>query len=240
MSIANNKSEVIYPESDGRPVGETELHIDWIFRLRDILKTRYKGTQTYVGADMLVYYNEGVPRDFFVPDVFVVPNCGPHMRRVYKIWEEPSPPQVIIEVTSKSSRWQDETRKPKVYCDIGVQEYFVFDPTADYLDPALQGHRKTASGFRAIEPDISGHLRCETLDIDFKLDKLHLILRDATSKNVLLTAAEAAEKRSGESEQRAVKLEQHAVELEKQAAEVEARNHELEAEIRKLREKLGE
>ena len=61
-------------------MGETDLHIHWTIRIRDLLKHRYRETRTYVAADLLVYYDEGVPRNFVVPDVFVVPNCDPSWR----------------------------------------------------------------------------------------------------------------------------------------------------------------
>lgn len=40
MSLIQTKSEVEYPESDGKPLGETDLHIDWILRLRAELDRR--------------------------------------------------------------------------------------------------------------------------------------------------------------------------------------------------------
>ncbi len=37
MSTAPTPVEIDYPESDGQPIGETDLHIGWIIRLRDML-----------------------------------------------------------------------------------------------------------------------------------------------------------------------------------------------------------
>ena len=34
--------EVEYPETDGRPMGETDLHREWMQRIIDLLKYRYR------------------------------------------------------------------------------------------------------------------------------------------------------------------------------------------------------
>jgi hypothetical protein len=76
MSVTSTDNQAIdYPESDGKPMGETDWHIDWTLRLRDMLKYRYRDQRVYVGSDLLLYYHEGVPRDFVVPDGFVVLDC---------------------------------------------------------------------------------------------------------------------------------------------------------------------
>ncbi len=82
MSVPQISEEIEYPESDGVPMGETDLHRDWIIRILDILRYRYRGQHVYVASDLLVYYDEGIPRHFVVPDNFVVLDCDPGRRRV--------------------------------------------------------------------------------------------------------------------------------------------------------------
>jgi Uma2 family endonuclease len=109
MSVTSTDNQAIdYPESDGKPIGETDWHIDWTLRLRDMLKYRYRDQRVYVGSDLLLYYHEGVPRDFVVPDGFVVLDCDPKKRRVFKTWEEKRVPNVVFEFTSASTRRSDE------------------------------------------------------------------------------------------------------------------------------------
>jgi hypothetical protein len=48
--------ETEYPESDGKPMGESDWHIDWAIRLHKILRDRYAGEKVYVGTALLVYY----------------------------------------------------------------------------------------------------------------------------------------------------------------------------------------
>ncbi|MBX3438635.1 MAG: Uma2 family endonuclease [Planctomycetaceae bacterium] len=87
------------------------------------------------------------PRKFIVPDVFVVKDCDPGLGRVEKVWDEPSPPQVVIEVTSRSSKREDAKSKPRIYRDISVLEYFLYNPTSDDLKPPLCGFHRTGGPF---------------------------------------------------------------------------------------------
>lgn len=72
MSSVTIQNEIEYPESDGKPMGETDLHRDWMVRLLEIFRQRYAGQRVYIASDLLVYYVEGTPSKFVVPDCFVV------------------------------------------------------------------------------------------------------------------------------------------------------------------------
>jgi hypothetical protein len=47
-------SEVHYPESDGKPMGETDEHRDAMIRHIQILQDYYRGQRVYVSGDLLV------------------------------------------------------------------------------------------------------------------------------------------------------------------------------------------
>jgi Uma2 family endonuclease len=143
---------VHYPESDGKPMGETETHIREIMRLIQTLDRRFADrADVYVGGDLLVYYEEGNPRAVVVPDVFVAIGAskGPR-RRIWKLWEERIPPTLVIEVTSPSTRREDLGRKRTLYGRLGVAEYVLYDPLGEYLRPALQGYRLEAGSYGAM------------------------------------------------------------------------------------------
>lgn len=131
MSLPQAAAEIVYPESDGKPMGETDLHRDWMVRIIDLLRYRYRGQRVYVSGDLLVYYEPGSPSRFVVPDAFVVKDCDPGRRRVYKVWEEGKPPDVVFETTSRSTRREDTVFKPRSYARIGIGEYFLYDPTSE-------------------------------------------------------------------------------------------------------------
>jgi hypothetical protein len=179
------------------------------------------------------------------------------MRDIYKVWEEGQVPQVVLEITSKGSREEDQAYKPDKYARIGVAEYFLYDPRGEYLRPPLKGFRLSAGGYEAVEPNDRGQLACRSLGITLELDGRDLLLRDATTGEILPTEAEAAEARRQAAEARrqaaearlqaerdAARAERDAVQVERDAAQVErdaalARNIALEAELERLRKQQG-
>jgi Uma2 family endonuclease len=131
-----------YPESDGKPMAETEVHSDVLIYLREALKDYFRSEpQVYVAGNMMLYYEEGNPAACVAPDVFVVQGVGKGERRTYKVWEESQPPTVVFEITSRGSRLEDVGTKRAVYAMLGVREYFLYDPLGEYLRPPLQGYR---------------------------------------------------------------------------------------------------
>jgi Uma2 family endonuclease len=207
MTLVQTVHEIEYPESDGMPMGETDLHRDWMVRILDILRLRYRGQHVYVASDLLLYYQEGDPTKFVVPDGFVVLECDPSRRSTFKIWEEGNKvPNVVFEVTSRSTRREDEVFKPRVYARLGVPEYFLYDPTSDYLNPPLQGIRTEHGSYTRITPDETGALKCEQLGITLRLEQSSLVMYYARSGQVLRTEAEAAQARVAELETQVQRL----------------------------------
>ena len=135
--------EIEYPESDGTPMAETGEHrIQMTEALIWPLQTFFRERQdVYISGNLFLYYEEGNPRKVVAPDVFVVLGVPNKLRRVYKLWEEGKAPDVVFELTSPSTRDEDVSHKRFLYEALGVEEYFLFDPLRDYLQPPLQGFR---------------------------------------------------------------------------------------------------
>ncbi len=132
--------EIEYPESDGQPMVETDVHYREFTGLRFALETHFRDdAQVYVGANMMLYYVEGDPHQVVAPDVFVVLGIPKGERRTYKTWVEGKVPDVVFELTSRSTRQDDLRDKRVLYEGLGVQEYFLFDPLDEYLEPPLMG-----------------------------------------------------------------------------------------------------
>ena len=81
MTAHNVVAEIHYPESDGEPMAETDLHRDWMFRIIDILQQRFEGQQVYVSGNLLLYFVEGDPTKSVAPDTLVVKGVAPGHRR---------------------------------------------------------------------------------------------------------------------------------------------------------------
>ena len=219
MASVSTGLEIVYPESDGKPMGETDWHINEIIRLRDILMHRYQGQKVYVGSDMLLYYVEGVPRRYIVPDFFLVMDCMQKDRRTFKTWEEQRIPDVVFEITSLSTARKDQTLKPKTYGAMGVKELFLFDPLSEYLTPRLQGFR-FEQGIPVAMRAKNSQLLSEVLGVRIGARKEHLILTDLISGERLLTGEEI-QRRETERERLAKEQERAAREQECAAKEQE-------------------
>ncbi len=194
--------ELIYPESDGQPMAESDWHGNVLIDVRARLKHWADGQRpaAYVGANMFVYWVERQPHKVLAPDVFVAFGVSTEDRRTYKTWDEGGVfPSVVFEFTSESSRREDMGTKFAAYRDEWrVSEYFLFDPLEEYLEPSLLGYRRTRKGFDVIKPT-KDKLVSKTLGVTLERDGTMLLLRNAaTGKPLLLPAerkAEAAERK---------------------------------------------
>jgi Uma2 family endonuclease len=201
--------DIIYPESDGKPMAESDLHRDWMFRIIELLKLFFAGQRVYVSGNLLIYYVEGNPRKSVAPDAFVVKDCDPGRRRIYKLWEEGKPPNFVLETTSSTTRREDRNKKMRVYAQMGVAEYFLYDPLGDWLDPPLQGYRLEAGQYLRLEADKDGGITSQRLGLIFRLEEGHLVLFNPATEQRLQTA----EERALQAEARAKALEQELARL---------------------------
>ena len=144
MTLTLPKTPIIYPETDGKPMTESDITRDYLFYAVDVLQYYFRHQDNvYVSGNLYIYYEQGVPDAVVSPDVFVIFGVGNHKRTSYKIWEEnDKTPSWVLEVTSASTRNADSKEKPPKYAGMGVAEYFQYDPTGDYLKPhQLKGFR---------------------------------------------------------------------------------------------------
>src|SRR5262249_8845805 len=118
-----------YPDSDGRPMGETPRHVKNIMNSVQILDAWFADDpQVYVAGNMFLYYVPGNRLRHVSPDVFVVkgvPKIRVPERRRYLVWEERKAPQLAVETTSESTREEDLDDKFQIYQNnLRVSEYF--------------------------------------------------------------------------------------------------------------------
>jgi Uma2 family endonuclease len=182
---------IYYPESDGQPMAESDLHRDEMVYFIDALKDHYRDDPlVYVAGNLFLYYEKGRPRSVVAPDVFVVRGVAKRQRRVYKLWEEGVPPCLIVEVTSESTRDEDLVTKRDRYAQLGVEEYFLYDPTADYLPSRLEGLRLVKGRYRKIQLEPDGSLLSRTTGVRLVLEGPLVRLVDAAIGKRLLRSEE--------------------------------------------------
>ena len=194
MTAIPLRHDIHYPESDGKPMGETEVHIREIMYVFQALDEHLRDVpDVYVGADLLVYYVPGDPKRFVVPDNFVARGVPRGERRIYKIWEEGQPPCLVVEVTSASSRKEDLVDKKDLYERLGVEEYFIYDPLEEYLKPPLQGFRLVNSRYQPMFPEADGSLLSGTTRVAFRREGKRLRLLDSATGRPILSNEEVRE-----------------------------------------------
>ena len=163
--------EVEYPSSDGKPLAENDAQRPAILYGLSALGLRYAGrSDVYVSGDLLIYYEEGNPRASVAPDVFVAFGVEDRVRMSYRVWEEGKGPDFVLEVASPSTWREDVGRKRVVYEELGVKEYWLYDPTEEHLKAALWGYRLVGEGYerQPLVESVDGtqSLYSETLGLD--------------------------------------------------------------------------
>jgi Uma2 family endonuclease len=189
-----------YPTSDGKPI-DSDWHRDLMNALIKTLKVWYTDQRrVYVSGNLLLFYEEGNRRHHVSPDVFVVKGVAKHDRPNYLLWEEGKGPDVVIELTSSSTRREDMEDKYHLYQDVlRVKEYFLFDPLGDYLTPPLQGHRLRRGQYRPIRL-IAGRLPSQTLKLHLERHERELRLHDPAAGQWLRTPLERAAEAEAEND----------------------------------------
>ena len=194
MNAINHElaAAIYYPETDGKPMGETDFHIKLIIDISEALQNYFvRQSDVYVSRDLLLYYEPDNTRKFVVPDIFVVRGVSKGTRRTYKLWEEGRPPGVVIEISSRDTKNVDLNSKRDLYEQIGVAEYYVFDPEYRYIKPPFRAWR--LSGGRYVEiAVINGRVRSDELGLELVDTGLTLRLFNPARGEFLLTPEEEA------------------------------------------------
>ncbi len=192
-----------YPSSDGAPMAETGVHVKAIIAIVSMLWAYFRHrTDVYIGGDMFWYYEEGNPNKHIAPDVFVAFGVTTAERRSWLIWEEQKVPEVVFEITSRSTRAEDLGSKKGLYEWLGVQEYFLFDPLDEYMRPRLQGFQLVDGYYQAI-PLRKGELTSTLFNLTLYAEGDKLRFRDLQTGQSLPFPDEEAEARQAEAEARA-------------------------------------
>src|SRR5487761_1866566 len=171
-------------------------------------------------------------------------------RDAYFVWDEAHGPDVVIELTSKSTQGEDLDDKMSIYQDeMPVPEYFLFDPKGEYLDPPLQGHRLREGKYARIEM-VEGRLPSEVLGLHLERDGAWLRFYNPATGRWLPTpeereAALEAERDRAEAERERERQERQRAEADRQRAEAErqraeAERQRAEAERERLSSELEE
>ena len=182
--------DVLYPCSDGRPMADNAWQSRAIVKAAGDLEVAHP--EALAVADILVYPEEGNPRNRIAPDVLVAFGVGTHSRSSYLVWEEGKPPDWVLEVASPSTASKDLDFKRRAYAAMGVPEYWLFDPKGDVFpagQPRLQGLALSGGGYARLAPrrvDGVAMIRSGVLGLDLRAEGEFIRMRDPATREDIL------------------------------------------------------
>ncbi|MDX2242439.1 MAG: Uma2 family endonuclease [Leptolyngbyaceae cyanobacterium bins.302] len=132
---SSSKPEVVYPDSDGKPMADNTKQFRWIVVIQQNLEWWFAtDPNVFVAGDLLWYPVEGSNTICAAPDVMVALGRPKGDRGSYKQWEEGNiPPQVVFEILSPGNTATEMNKKLVFYNRYGVEEYYIYDPDTDEL-----------------------------------------------------------------------------------------------------------
>lgn len=194
-----SRQRIEYPENDGKPMGETDVHRREIAQIIEMLTLYFHAvSDVYVSGNLMFYYEKGNPSAVVSPDVFVVKGVPARLRRTYKLWEEKQAPCAVFEISSRATRLEDKGNKRALYSMLGVREYFLFDPLAEYLKPPLQGFRLVGEEYAPIDQAEDDTLISQELGLRLWSEGSFLRFVDIATGQSLLRPAEIEDARRAE------------------------------------------
>jgi Uma2 family endonuclease len=153
--------------SDGVPM-ESGWHVKNMTLLINQIEHHFRDRDDfYVGGNMFIYYSpqQARNRDFRGPDFFFVNDVNRYpLRKYWVVWEENlTTPDVVIELSSESTKDEDHGPKFRIYRDtLRVGNYFIYDPETRLLEGwRLEKGKK----YVPIRPDSDGRLLSDKLDL---------------------------------------------------------------------------
>ncbi|MEB3830660.1 Uma2 family endonuclease [Phormidium sp. CCY1219] len=211
---ASPKSEIIYPESDGKPMAENTEQFTWIVVIKENLEILFAdNADVFVAGDLLWYPVEGKNKLCQAPDALVVFGRPKGKRGSYKQWEEEDiPPQVVFEVLSPGNTLKEMAKKLQFYDRYGVEEYYLYDP--ERID--LNGWQRSDNKLTVIE-EMNGWVS-PRLGIRFEMTESGLEIYRPDGRRFLTP----------------IELDRRAQEAEQQAQAAQQRIQQLEARLREL------
>ena len=220
---APTRTEVFYPETDSMPLPDgyyqsKHMHelivmLELFFALRD---------DVVVAGDIFIYYVENNPQVRIAPDCFVVIGVSRESferNNTYLMWDVGKSPDFVLEIGSPSTARNDMGWKRDLYANLGIDEYWRFDPSGgDHYGEPLVGETLVDGEYSELEmvrgTDDSVWGYSAMLNLELHWEEGCLRLYDPVDARWLQTSSE----------------------LEAARMVAEARVEELEAELQRLRE----
>ena len=177
-------------------MGETSWHASLIRYLYAMLSWLFRGQVCAIYDDLSFYQTLNYGEYPVAPDIAVIKGVSYRHTRNWVLSNGDPSPHVVFEILSEETWKKDVREKPSTYANMGVLEYFTYDPHEPPLRrgnlPRLQGWRLNTQS-KAMVPLIANHegwLWSEQLESWLVPDGIYLRLYDRDHQ-MRLTEAEA-------------------------------------------------
>ena len=129
MSTPAQRTEIIYPESDGKPMADNTKQFRYIVTIQGGIAALFADNRCLCRRRSALVSGEGNNKIRAAPDTLVVFGRPPGDRGSYLQWREDGlAPQVVFEVLSPGNTVTEMARKFSFYERYGVDEYYLYDP----------------------------------------------------------------------------------------------------------------
>jgi Uma2 family endonuclease len=229
-----SKSNIIYPESDGKPMADNTKQFELIVEIKKGLDLLFiNDPQVFVAGDLFWYPVEGQSKIVTAPDVMVAMGRPKGDRGSYKQWEEDNiAPQVVFEILSPSNNRAEMSQKLLFFERYGVEEYYLYDPEENVLEV----WQRTFDGLSLMDFSDSWTSPRLGIRLDIASGRLQLYNADGTKfysyieVNLML---EQERQRADQERQRADQECQRADQINQQLAEMQEK-------LKQYRDRFGE
>ena len=150
-------------EPEPLPDAMEQDHIlrDFMHVLADYCTESDRSPDNFLSSNTILCYDPNNLNVRVQPDCYLafgVDVRAIRRRKIYLPWEVGKPPDLALEVGSESTSENDIVRKRRIYAQIGIPEYWLFDPTGgDLYGQPLSGELLTDGVYRPFdlttEPD---------------------------------------------------------------------------------------
>ena len=229
---------IYYPSGDGEPVAETFDHLYVILITIEVLRLYLQDVEACVLGNQFLYYEEGNSGKRCAPDVMVIFGVKPGSRDNYKIWEEGEVPNVVFEMTSRGTKEKDNVEKKNLYAQIGIEEYWQFDPKGEWISEQLRG-------FRLVDGQYVPTLNSISIALGLRLEVTGALISFYRSDNgekllIPLELQEKAQRFETALTVEQIRSQELELQLEAQSEEFRSQAELLQAQIDRYRDRFGE
>ena len=210
-AVASAPDAVEYPERHW--IAQSVAH-GYAVRLATVaLDQRFRNREdVLVAMELVVYYQRGDNTAWLRPDVLVAFGVQRGVQRsTFKVWEEGTAPDFVLEVASPSTAENDARHKAPEYARIGVREYWRLDPEGTLMGVPLEGYRACGGRYSRVAsvvgPGGVEYLRSGVLGLDLRTARRQgatvLVIRDPRTGEEFDDAVQEYDRRRRIAEDRA-------------------------------------